>query len=100
MGADLGGDIVKTNWTGSAETFKEVVKGCPAPVVIAGGETKGIKEVLDITEQSIAVGGHGVAFGRNIWQSEDPTKLTRAIALIVHKKYSTEEAIKETKIIL
>lgn len=98
MGAELGADIVKTNWTGSAETFKEVVKGCPAPVVIAGGETKGVKEVLEITEQSIAVGGRGVAFGRNIWQSEEPTKLTRAIALIVHKKYTTEEAIKETKI--
>src|SRR5690606_34775819 len=36
-GAELGADIIKTNYTGDPETFREVVKGCPVPVVIAGG---------------------------------------------------------------
>jgi fructose-bisphosphate aldolase / 2-amino-3,7-dideoxy-D-threo-hept-6-ulosonate synthase len=37
IGSELGEDIVKTNYTGSSNSFKEVVRGCKAPVVIAGG---------------------------------------------------------------
>src|SRR2546428_11651927 len=37
VGAELGADIVKTTYTGSAETFREVVRGCSVPVVVAGG---------------------------------------------------------------
>ena len=37
IGAELGADIIKTNYTGSPDTFKEVVNGCPVPVVMAGG---------------------------------------------------------------
>jgi fructose-bisphosphate aldolase/2-amino-3,7-dideoxy-D-threo-hept-6-ulosonate synthase len=42
-------DIVKTNWTGDPDSFKEVVDGCMAPVIIAGGEKIGLKEILEIT---------------------------------------------------
>lgn len=37
VGAELGADIVKTNYTGNVDSFREVVKGCPVPVVMAGG---------------------------------------------------------------
>ena len=37
IGAELGADIIKTNYTGSIESFKAVVESCPVPVVIAGG---------------------------------------------------------------
>lgn len=97
IGAELGADIVKTAWTGDKESFKEVVKGCPAPVIIAGGEKTDIKGILQITEDAMSVGAKGVAFGRNIWQAKDPTQLTKAIYLIVHKNYSAEDAIKELK---
>ncbi|MFX1278515.1 MAG: 2-amino-3,7-dideoxy-D-threo-hept-6-ulosonate synthase [Promethearchaeota archaeon] len=95
VAAELGADIVKTNWTGDPNSFKEVVDGCMAPVIIAGGERVGIKEVLEITKQSIDVGGSGVAFGRNVFQAEDPTKFVRALYLIVHKDYEVNEAMKE-----
>lgn len=98
VAAELGADIVKTNWTGSPDSFKEVVNGCMAPVIIAGGEKVGLREILEITKQSIDVGGAGVAFGRNVFQSSDPTKLLKALALIVHKSYEIEEAIKETNL--
>ena len=66
------------------------------PVIIAGGEKAGMREVLEITKQSIDVGGAGVAFGRNVFQSSDPTNLLKALNLIVHNNYEIEEAIKET----
>jgi fructose-bisphosphate aldolase/2-amino-3,7-dideoxy-D-threo-hept-6-ulosonate synthase len=94
IGAELGVDLVKTNWTGSMETFKEVVKGCPAPVIIAGGDNMSIKNLLEMTKQSIEAGGSGVAYGRNIFQAPDPIGLTRAISLIVHQNFEVDEAVK------
>jgi fructose-bisphosphate aldolase/2-amino-3,7-dideoxy-D-threo-hept-6-ulosonate synthase len=96
VAAELGADIVKTNWTGDPDSFKEVVNGCMAPVIIAGGERAGLRNVLEITKQSIDVGGSGVAYGRNVFQADDPTKFVRALYLIVHKNYEVDEAIKET----
>ena len=37
IGAEAGADIVKTLYTGDVDSFKQVVKGCPVPIVIAGG---------------------------------------------------------------
>ncbi len=98
VAAELGVDIVKTNWTGDPDSFKEVVRGCMAPVIIAGGEKVGLRGILEITKQSIDVGGAGVAYGRNVFQAEDPTKVVRALYLIVNKNYDIEEAIREAKL--
>lgn len=98
VAAELGVDIVKTNWTGDPDSFKEVVEGCMAPVIIAGGEKAGIREVLEITKESIDVGGAGVAYGRNVFQAENPTKVVRALYYIVHENYDVNEAIKEVKL--
>jgi fructose-bisphosphate aldolase/2-amino-3,7-dideoxy-D-threo-hept-6-ulosonate synthase len=98
VAAELGADLVKTNWTGDPDSFKEVVKGCMVPVIIAGGEKAGIKGILEITKQSVDVGGAGVAFGRNVFQANEPTKVVRALYLLVHKNYSVEEAMKEAKL--
>jgi fructose-bisphosphate aldolase/2-amino-3,7-dideoxy-D-threo-hept-6-ulosonate synthase len=38
-----------------------------------------------------------VAIGRNVFQAEDPTKMTRAISAIVHLDKTAEEAIKILK---
>ncbi|MDI9624758.1 MAG: 2-amino-3,7-dideoxy-D-threo-hept-6-ulosonate synthase [Methanothermobacter sp.] len=94
-GAELGADIIKTNYTGDPDTFKEVVEGCPVPVVIAGGpkvETE--EELLQMVKDSIEAGGAGVAIGRNIFQAESPEKMTKAIAAIVHDEIDVEEALK------
>ncbi len=98
VAAELGADIVKTNWTGDPDSFKEVVKGCMAPVIIAGGEKAGIRGILEITKQSIEVGGAGVAYGRNVFQAEDPTKVVKALYLIVNKNYEVDEAYREAKL--
>jgi len=98
VAAELGADIVKTNWTGDPDSFKEVVVGCMAPVIIAGGVKASVRELLEVTKQSIEVGGAGVAYGRNVFQAEDPTKVVKALYLIVHKNYEVSEAIREIKI--
>ncbi len=93
VGAELGADIVKTNFTGSVDTFKKVVDGSPVPVVVAGGEKmESIEDILRMVDMAMEAGASGVAIGRNIFQAENPRKMTEAIAMIVHENASWNEA--------
>lgn len=86
IGAELGADIIKTNYTGDKETFKEVIDSCPVPVVVAGGPKLDSEEkFLKMVEDAIECGAKGVAIGRNIFQAKDITEMTRKICKIVHK---------------
>lgn len=94
-GAELGADIIKTNYTGDPDTFKEVIDGCPVPLVIAGGpKVETDEELLQMVKNAVDVGGAGVAIGRNIFQAKSPQKTTRAISEIVHNNLEVEEALK------
>lgn len=96
VGAELGADIVKTNYTGDRESFREVVEGCPVPVVIAGGPKMDTdRELLEMVRGAIEAGGAGTSIGRNIFQHRNPTKLVRAISRIVHQGASVGEAEEE-----
>lgn len=87
VGAELGADIVKVNYTGSPETFRDVVLGCPVPVVIAGGEKMETdEEILEMVKGSIEAGGSGVSIGRNIFQHDNPAIIVKKISEIVHGK--------------
>jgi len=98
IGAELGADIVKTNYTGSVETFREVVQGCPVPVVIAGGPRAHTEEeVLRMVHGSVQAGGVGVSLGRNVFQHPNPEAMARAVVAIVHKGVTVEDALKELR---
>ncbi len=61
IGAELGADIIKTNYTGNIDTFKMVTESCPAPVVIAGGpKCKSPQEVLQTTFDALKAGAAGL----------------------------------------
>ena len=95
VGSEIGADIIKTNYTGDAATFEEVVEGALVPVVIAGGpKVDTDRELLEMVRDALEVGGAGVAFGRNLFQAKDPGKITKAIAEVVHKDLDVEEALK------
>jgi len=97
-GAELGADIIKTNYTGDPDTFKEVTKGCPIPVVIAGGPQMDTpQEVLQMVHDAIQSGCIGTSIGRNVFQHPDPKAMVRALAKIVHQGSDVEEAMKELK---
>jgi len=93
LGAELGADIVKISYSGSVESFREVIAGCRVPVVIAGGEKMGSdKQILETVRGSIDAGGSGVSIGRNIFQHQDPTRMVGAISMIVHEEATVEQA--------
>jgi len=94
IGAELGADVVKTNYTGSEETFREVVKGCPVPVVMAGGpKTKTDEEFCQMVYDSIHAGGSGAASGRNVFQHESPARMVRVLCGIVHEDLDVKTAL-------
>jgi fructose-bisphosphate aldolase/2-amino-3,7-dideoxy-D-threo-hept-6-ulosonate synthase len=95
LGAELGADIVKTNYTGDIETFKDTVQGCQVPVIIAGGpKAETTQEVLQAAYDSIKAGGCGLSFGRNVFQHKNPTLMVKALTAIVHHGASVEKALK------
>ncbi len=94
-GAELGADIIKTNYTGDPDSFKEVTEGCPIPVVIAGGPKMDTTEdVLTMVKDAMEAGAVGTSIGRNVFQADDPIKMVEAMAAVVHGGKSVEEAIK------
>ncbi len=95
LGAELGADIVKTNYTGDVNTFKNVVECCPVPVVIAGGpKAKTDVDTLTMTFDALKAGAAGLSIGRNVFQHENQTHIASALSAIVHNGASVEEAKK------
>jgi putative autoinducer-2 (AI-2) aldolase len=90
IAAELGAHIVKTYY---CENFEKVIEGCPVPVIIAGGK-KLPKEVdaLEIAHNAIQHGAAGVDMGRNIWQSDYPVEMIKAVRAIVHENLNVHEA--------
>lgn len=90
IAAELGAHVVKTYY---CENFEKVIEGCPVPVIIAGGK-KLAKEidVLELTFNAIKDGASGVDMGRNIWQSDHPIAMIKAVRSIVHEGFSLKEA--------
>jgi class I fructose-bisphosphate aldolase len=92
-GAELGADIVKVPYTGSVETFAQVVEGCPVPVVIAGGPKMGSdEEIFRMVEGALKAGAAGVSIGRNAFQHEKPEQMVRALTKMVHEGASIQAA--------
>ncbi len=90
IGAEAGADIVKTVYTGDTDTFKDVVKSCPVPIVIAGGPKSNTnKDILELCHGAIQAGSIGITFGRNIFTHSNPKKLIKALyeIIIENKKY-------------
>jgi len=95
IGAELGADIIKTNFTGTIDSFKFVTESCPAPVVIAGGpKCKSPQEVLQTTFDALKAGAAGLSIGRNVFQAESPTNIAKALSAIVHENTTVEQAEK------
>jgi len=88
--AELGARVVKTYW---CEDFEKVTRGCPVPVVMAGGpkcETE--LEVMEFVYDGIQKGAIGINLGRNVWQNPHPVAMIKALRAVVHKNAKPKEA--------
>ncbi|MES2936696.1 MAG: 2-amino-3,7-dideoxy-D-threo-hept-6-ulosonate synthase [Pseudomonadota bacterium] len=85
--AEMGADLVKVSYPGSVQAMREIVDGCFAPVLIAGGEKLGsTREAVQLVRDALAGGAAGVCMGRNLFQSPDPAAVLQAVAEAIHGK--------------
>jgi 3-hydroxy-5-phosphonooxypentane-2,4-dione thiolase len=89
--AELGAQFVKTYYV--EEDFDSVTASCPVPIVMAGGKKLPELDALTMAHNAITQGAAGVDMGRNIFQSDNPPGMMRAVAAVVHEGKSPEEAL-------
>jgi len=93
IAVEAGADVIKTFYTGDAESFRLVVEYCPAPLVVLGGErAANDAALLQSVRDALDAGASGVAIGRNIWQHPHPAKITAALAALIHRGATVEPA--------
>jgi putative autoinducer-2 (AI-2) aldolase len=90
IAAELGASVVKTYW---CEHMEKVTEGCPVPVVMAGGpKCETAREVFEFVYDGMQRGAIGINLGRNVWQSEHPAAVARALQAIVHEGADVDQA--------
>ena len=88
--AELGAHAVKTYYC--AEDFDTVTAACPVPLVMAGGKKLPELEALTTAYRAVEEGAAGVDMGRNIFQSDDPVAMIRAVGAVVHESLKPQAA--------
>jgi DhnA family fructose-bisphosphate aldolase class Ia len=96
--AELGADIVKTNWPGDQDSFGRLVEAAGGiPVVLAGGSRLEDRELLRRMELAMAAGGIGCSVGRNIFMHPSPRAITRALSRVIRERWSADKAYQELR---
>jgi len=90
IAAELGAQMVKTYY---CEGFEDIVRDTPVPIVIAGGKKIPERDAIELAYNAVQAGARGVDMGRNIFQSDCPVGMIRAVRAVVHQNMSVGEAI-------
>lgn len=89
IAAELGADMVKTY---HCEGFDKIVQGTPVPIVIAGGKKIDERAAIELAYNAIQDGAAGVDMGRNIFQSDCPVGMIKAVRAVVHEGATVDAA--------
>jgi len=93
LAEEVGADVVKTAYSGDAESFEHVVESTRLPVVIAGGARGTDRETIEMVRGAMDADADGISMGRSIFQHEDPEAIARAVTAVVHDDAGVEEAL-------
>jgi fructose-bisphosphate aldolase/2-amino-3,7-dideoxy-D-threo-hept-6-ulosonate synthase len=95
MGAEYGGDLIKTIYSGNKAEFESVICTTTVPILVAGGPKTGSDgEFLSMVRDCMDAGAAGVTMGRNIWQRPCVEGMIAALCAIVHDDATVDEALK------
>jgi putative autoinducer-2 (AI-2) aldolase len=89
IAAEIGAHFVKTYY---CEGFEEIVRATPVPLIIAGGKKTGEREAIELAASAMRAGAAGVDMGRNIFQSDCPVGMIKAIRAVVHDGATVDRA--------
>ncbi len=90
---ELGADVIKADPTDHVEDYHRVVEAASGlPLLVRGGGRVPDRELLERTHALLAQGAHGIVYGRNIVQHEDPAGITRALLALLHEDATVAQA--------
>jgi putative autoinducer-2 (AI-2) aldolase len=89
IAAELGAHFVKTYY---CDGFEDIVQATPVPLVIAGGKKIPERDAIALAATAVNAGARGVDMGRNIFQSDCPVGMIRAVRAVVHEAATVDAA--------
>jgi len=87
IAAELGADLIKTNYTGNPDTFRYAIQGCPVPTLIAGGPFRP-DGLVDMVKDALLAGAAGVSIGRSIFGQRDAAGTIQSLVRVIHGRES------------
>lgn len=90
--AEMGAHIVKTYYV--PQGFDTIASSCPVPIVMAGGKKLPELEALTMAYNAVREGAAGVDMGRNIFQSDNPAAMIKAVREVVHSSMNPSDALR------
>lgn len=99
---ELGADIIKIAYPGSAQVMKSLTSELGLPVVILGGpKSSAAADVVRLVGEAMSAGAAGIVIGRQIWQREPAERqaLMRVLVHLVHGRLSTDAAVRELALV-
>jgi class I fructose-bisphosphate aldolase len=96
IACELGADILKTDYSGDAGSFRQVTEASFRPVLIAGGPKTGtLREALEMVRGALDAGANGMFIGRNVFQAPDPGKMLGVLRRMIHNDLPVDSALAE-----
>lgn len=84
VAAELGADVIKTDYSGDPETMRSVIEASPIPILVLGGTRTGSDDdIVQITREITNSGAAGVFFGRNVFQAENVPALMQRLHAVL-----------------
>lgn len=90
---ELGADIIKADPTDHAEDYPDVIQAARCPLLVRGGGWKDIHTVFTEAAAFLAMGAHGLVYGRNVYQHPNPARIVSAFMAMIHEGASAEQAM-------
>lgn len=92
--AELGADMIKTYYTG--DRFSEIVESTPIPIMVLGAEKTPTEcDALQLAANGAAAGAGGIAFGRNLFQSSNPSGFIDAAHEVMNDGADIDQVVKK-----
>jgi DhnA family fructose-bisphosphate aldolase class Ia len=92
LARELGADVIKADPTDDAADFRHVVQAARCPVLVRGGGKADLRRVMETSAALLAQGAHGMVYGRNIYQHDNPAAVVSALMAMIHDGASAEGA--------
>ncbi|WP_417436715.1 MULTISPECIES: class I fructose-bisphosphate aldolase [Pseudomonadota] len=84
LAREMGADIIKADPTDNPDDFHHVVQAARCPVLVRGGGKADLRTVFDNSAALMAQGAHGMVYGRNIYQHDNPKAVVAALMAMIH----------------